>query len=92
MYSRSPLHSRPPLDHPPAKLRVSVPQAVDLQRVLTVLTGRNHPFTRFAAEEATSGGWSLTLDLTAAPDQLDLVRARLLRLPCVLAVEVRSGV
>jgi len=77
--------------HPTAKLRISVPEAVDLQRVLTVLTGRNHAFTRFAAEESDDGGWSLTLDLTGDAEGLELVRRRLLRLPCVLDVAVTSG-
>jgi hypothetical protein len=76
---------------PTAKLRVAVSEAVDLQRVLTVLTGRNHAFTRFAAEEGDTGGWWLTLDLTGDADQVDLVRRRLLRLPCVLEVRVTAG-
>ena len=39
----------------PVKLRVTVTDPPGLQRVLTMLTGRNQPFTRFAAEEAAGG-------------------------------------
>jgi hypothetical protein len=74
-----------------AKLYVTVADVVGLQRVLTLLNGRNHAFTRFEAEEAGGGRWALRLDLVGTPAQLDLVAARLDRVPSVLDVEVRPG-
>jgi hypothetical protein len=74
-----------------AKLYVTVTDVVGLQRVLTLLNGRNHAFTRFEAEEAGGGRWTLRLDLVGTPAQLDLVAARLHRVPSVLDVEVRPG-
>jgi hypothetical protein len=74
-----------------AKVRVAVTDAVGLQRVLTLLTGRNHTFTRLAAEEADQGRWTVTVDLTATPHELDLVTLRLERLPSVLTVDVNSA-
>jgi hypothetical protein len=75
-----------------AKLYVTVTDADGLQRVLTLLNGRNHAFTRFEAEEAGGGRWALRLDVVGTPAQLDLVAARIDRVPSVLAVEVRPGV
>ncbi|MCZ2826861.1 MULTISPECIES: hypothetical protein [unclassified Modestobacter] len=74
--------------HDAAKLRVVVTDAIGLQRVLTVLTGRRHGFTRLSAEETGDGRWTIGLDLIAAPGEVDLVAARLHRLPCVLTVDV----
>jgi acetolactate synthase regulatory subunit len=71
-----------------AKVRVVVTDAVGLQRVLTMLAGRQHPFTRLEAEEAGGGRWSIDLDLVAQPGQIELVTARLHRLPSVLTVDV----
>ena len=74
-----------------AKVRVVVTDALGLQRVLTMLSGRDHPFIRLEAEEAGGGRWTITFDLLAAPSRLDLVTARLHRLPSVLTVEVTTG-
>ncbi len=73
-----------------AKVRVAVTDALGLQRVLIMLTGRNHAFTRLAAEEADQGRWTVTVDLTATPHELDLVTLRLERLPSVLTVDVSA--
>ena len=74
-----------------ARVRVVVTDAVGLQRVLTMLAGRQHPFTRLEAEEAGGGRWTVHLDLTAAPGQVGLIAARLHRLPSVLTVDVASA-
>lgn len=74
----------------PAKVRVVVTDAVGLQRVLTMLAGRQHPFTRLEAEEAGGGRWTVQLDLIALPREVDLVTARLHRLPSVLTVDVAA--
>ena len=73
-----------------AKVRVVVTDALGVQRVLTMLTGRNHAFTRLQAEEATRGRWTITVDLTATAHQMDLVTSRLHRLPSVLSVDVTA--
>ncbi|MGY1841035.1 MULTISPECIES: hypothetical protein [unclassified Modestobacter] len=73
-----------------ARLRVTVTDAVALQRVLTMLTGRNHIFTRLEAEEAGGGRWTVSLDLLASPQEVDLVTARLHRIPSVLTVAASS--
>jgi hypothetical protein len=75
-----------------AKLYVTVADVIGLQRVLTLLNGRNHAFSRFEAEEAGGGRWALRLDLVGTAAQLDLLAARLERLPSVLDVDVRPGV
>ena len=80
-----------PTPHP-AKLRIVVTDAVGLQRVLTLLMGRRHAFTRLEAEEAGAGRWTVRLDLVATRDELDLVTARLHRLPSVLGVDAASAV
>jgi hypothetical protein len=74
-----------------AKVRVVVIDAVGLQRVLTMLTGRNHAFTRLEAEEASQGRWTVTVQLAAPPHELELVTRRLDRLPSVLTVDVTTA-
>ena len=74
------------------RLHVTVPGLPDAQRVLTVLTGRAYPVTRFEAEEFAAGCWRLTIDLFLDADGVDLSRARLERMPCVLGVEVLRAV
>jgi hypothetical protein len=74
-----------------ARLHVTVTDVAGVQRVLALLTGRRHVFTRFEAEEAGGGRWALRLDLVADPDQLGLVAARLHRVPSVLDVDVHWG-
>jgi hypothetical protein len=76
----------------PAKVRVVVTDAVGLQRVLTLLMGRQHAFTRLEAEEAGAGRWTVRLDVLATPHELELVTSRLHRLPSVLGVDVASAV
>ncbi len=74
-----------------ARLLVTVTDVAGVQRVLTLLTGRQHLFTRFEAEEAGAGRWAVRLDLVADPERLDLVAARLHRVPSVLDVESHWG-
>jgi hypothetical protein len=71
-----------------ARIQLAVTDLVSVQRVLVVLTGRNHSFTHFEAEEAGGGQWRLSLDTVGDRDALELLEARLLRLPSVLTVEV----
>jgi acetolactate synthase regulatory subunit len=74
-----------------ARLRVVVIDAVGLQRVLTMLTGRNHAFTRLEAEETNQGRWTVTVQVAAPSHQIDLMTLRLNRLPSVLTVDVTSS-
>jgi acetolactate synthase regulatory subunit len=76
----------------PVKVHVTVPDLPTVQRVLTLLTGRRYPITRFEAEEAGAGRWRVSLDTTVSTDGAELLEARLQRLPSVLAVEVRRSV
>jgi acetolactate synthase regulatory subunit len=71
-----------------AKARVTVTDLLGVQRVLTMLTGRNYSVTHFDAEEMGEGRWRITLDLRADAHQVDLLEARLHRLPSVLVVDV----
>ncbi|WP_369138604.1 hypothetical protein [Modestobacter versicolor] len=74
----------------PARVRVLVTDEVGLQRVVTMLLGRQHAFTRLEAEEAGGERWTVTLDLLVTEHQLDLVTSRLDRLPSVLSVDVTT--
>src|SRR3954451_22898521 len=80
-----------PTPHP-AKVRVVVTDVVGLHRVLTLLMGRQHAFTRLEAEEAGAGRWTVSLDLVTTAPELELVTSRLHRLPSVLDVGVVSAV
>jgi hypothetical protein len=80
-----------PADHC-AKLLVTVTDLTAVQRVLMLLTGRVTPVTRLVAEEAGEGEWRVSLDCLARPDETDLLRRRLCRLPSVLAVVDCAGV
>ncbi|MGY1807008.1 hypothetical protein ACI8AF_06515 [Blastococcus sp. SYSU D00669] len=71
------------------RLTVTTTDDVGVQRVLALLTGRGHRFTHLEAEEAGAGRWRLDLDCFADTDESRLLEQRLLRLPSVLAVEVR---
>jgi hypothetical protein len=71
-----------------AKVQLALTDLVAVQRVLVLLTGRNHAVTHFEAEEAGAGRWRLTLDTLGDLDDLELLEARLLRLPAVLSVDV----
>jgi hypothetical protein len=75
----------------PVKLHVIVEDLPCVQRVLTLLTGRSYPVTRFEAEEAGAGRWRLSVDTLADADGAALLEARLLRLPSVLAVDLRRS-
>jgi hypothetical protein len=72
-----------------AKVHVTVTDLAGVQRILTMLTGRNYLVTHFAAEETGAGGWRATLDLVADADEVDLLAARLHRFPSVLVVDVQ---
>jgi hypothetical protein len=75
----------------PVKVHVTVPDLPTVQRVLVLLTGRRYPLTRFEAEEAGAGRWRVSLDTVVDADEAGLLEARLLRLPSVLAVDVRRS-
>jgi predicted TIM-barrel fold metal-dependent hydrolase len=74
-----------------ARLHITVTDVDGVQRVLTLLTGRRHAFTRFEAEEAGAGRWALRLDLITDPERLALLATRLHRLPTVLDVDTHWG-
>ena len=74
-----------------AKLHVTVTELAGVQRVLTMLTGRRYQLTRFDAEEEGAGRWRVGLDLVADPGQVELLEARLHRVPSVLAVDVKPA-
>lgn len=76
------------------RVHVTVMDMTGVQRVLTLLTGRNHPLTRFEAEEAGGGRWRLRIEsIAAAPEDVELLEARLHRVPSTLVVDVQwSGV
>jgi len=74
-----------------AKLHVTVTDLPGVQRVLTLLTGRAYVLTRFEAEEAGAGRWRVGIDTVLDADGAELLEARLLRLPDVLAVDLRRG-
>jgi hypothetical protein len=75
----------------PAKLHVTVTDLPAVQRVLTLLTGRAYALTRFEAEEAGAGHWRLAIDTVVDADGAELLEARLLRVPSVLAVDVHRS-
>jgi acetolactate synthase regulatory subunit len=84
-----PGHSTSPGD--PVRLHLTVTELPAVQRVLALLTGRRYALTRFAADEAGGGRWRVTLDLVADADQVELLGARLHRVPSVLAVDVAAA-
>jgi hypothetical protein len=57
--------------------------------VLTLLTGRSYALTRFEAEEAGGGRWRLRVESNVAPEHVELLEARLHRLPSTLVVDVQ---
>jgi hypothetical protein len=75
----------------PVKVHVTVPDLAGVQRVLTLLTGRRYPLTRFEAEEAGAGCWRVSIDTVVGADDAELLEARLNRLPSVLAVDLRRS-
>jgi len=75
----------------PVKVYVTVPDLPTVQRVLTLLTGRCYPLTRFEAEEAGAGRWRVSIDTVVGADQAELLEARLHRLPSVLSVDLRRS-
>ena len=86
-----PTHLVPPTPATtPAKFRIVVTDAPGLHRVVTLLMGRQHAFTRLEAEEAGGGRWTIKLDLVATVGEIELVTARLHRLPSVLTVGVTT--
>ena len=74
-----------------AKVAVLVCDVAGVQRILTLLTGRNCAITRFEAEEAGSGRWRLSVDCVVDAPGADLLAARLQRIPSVLTVRLRRG-
>jgi hypothetical protein len=76
------------------RIHVTVTDLTGVQRVLTLLNGRNYSLTRFEAEEAGGGRWRLRIEsTTVTPGQVELLEARLQRVPDTLLVDVQcSGV
>lgn len=76
------------------RVHATVTDMTGVQRVLTLLTGRNYALTRFEAEEAGGGRWRLRIEAMAdQPEQADLLQARLQRVPSTLVVDVQwSGI
>ncbi len=69
-----------------ARLHLTVTDLPAVQRVITLLTGRNYVLTRFEADDAGDGRWRVVLDVVADPDQVQLLEARLHRNPSVFGV------
>ena len=76
------------------RVHATVTDMTGVQRVLTLLTGRNYSLTRFEAEEAGGGRWRLRIESIAdQPEHVELLEARLQRVPSTLVVDVQwSGV
>jgi hypothetical protein len=76
------------------RIQATVTDMTGVQRVLTLLAGRGYPLTRFEAEEAGDGRWRLRIESIATqPEHVELLRARLQRVPSTLVVDVQwSGV
>ena len=72
------------------RIHATVMDMSGVQRVLTLLTGRNYSLTRFEAEEAGGGRWRLRIESTAVePEDVELLEARLHRVPSTLVVDVQ---
>ena len=76
------------------RIQATVTDMTGVQRVLTLLTGRNYSLTRYEAEEAGGGRWRLRIESTAVEhEDVELLEARLHRVPSTLVVDVQwSGV
>lgn len=76
------------------RVHATVTDMTGVQRVLTLLTGRNYSLTRFEAEEAGGGRWRLRIESMVEQSQhAELLQARLERVPSTLVVDVQwSGV
>ena len=71
-----------------ARIHATVTDMSGVQRVLTLLTGRNYTLTRFEAEEAGGGHWRLRIEAVADhPEQVELLTARLQRVANTLVVD-----
>ena len=76
----------------PARIDALVADLPAVQRVLTLLTGRDYPLIRFEAEEAGGGRWRLRMETTdVQEDQVELLVSRLHRLVSVLVVSAASS-
>lgn len=71
------------------RVHATVTDMTGVQRVLTLLTGRNYSLTRFEAEEAGGGRWRLRIESNAEPEDVELLEARLKRVPSTLVVDVQ---
>lgn len=72
------------------RIHATVTDMAGVQRVLTLLTGRDYSLTRFEAEEAGGGRWRLRIETIATrPEQVDLLQARLQRVPSTLVVDAQ---
>jgi len=71
------------------RVHATVTDMAGVQRVLTLLTGRDYSLTRFEAEEAGGGRWRLRVESNVAPEDVELLEARLHRVPSTLVVDVQ---
>lgn len=70
-----------------ARIHVTVTDMPGVQRILTLLTGRNYSLARFEAEEAGAGRWRLRIEaFSARPEDVELLKARLQRVASTLVV------
>ncbi len=79
-----------PADHC-ARLLVTVTDLSAVQRVLVLLTGRAVPIIGLTAQASDRGEWRVLLECLTRPDETDLLRRRLHRLPSVLNVVDGAG-
>jgi hypothetical protein len=70
-----------------ARIHATVTDMAGVQRVLTLLTGRNYALTRFEAEEAGGGQWRLRIEAVVDEPEHELLTARLQRLASTLVVD-----
>ncbi len=70
-----------------ARLHLTDTDLLAVQRIFTLLTGRNYVLTRFEADDAGDGRWRVVLDVVADPDQVQLLEARLHRNPSVFEAD-----
>jgi hypothetical protein len=71
------------------RVNATVTDTSSVQRVLTLLTGRNYSLTRFEAEEAGGGRWRLRIEALAEREDVEILAARLQRVPSTLVVDVQ---
>lgn len=71
------------------RVNATVTDLSSVQRVMILLTGRNYSLTRFEAEEAGGGRWRLRIEALAEREHVEILAARLQRVPSTLVVDVQ---